>query len=43
MSLDNYQRMQETMALLKVLALGERQLKAGKVTDTKSVINKIRR
>lgn len=39
----DYERMQETMALLKVLALGKQQLEAGKVNSAKSVIGNIRR
>ena len=38
----DYERMQETMALLKVLALGKQQLEAGKVSSAKSVIRNIR-
>jgi len=39
----DYERMQETMALLKVLALSKQQLEAGKVSSAKSVIGNIRR
>lgn len=42
-SIADYERMQETMALLKILALGKQQLEAGKVSSAKSVIQKIRR
>ena len=42
-SVSDYERTQETMALLKVLALGKQQLEEGKVTSAKSVIDKIRR
>lgn len=39
----DYERMQETMALLKILALGKQQLEAGKTRPAKSVIAGIRR
>lgn len=39
----DYERMQETMALLKILALGKQQLEAGKVSSAKSVVQNIRR
>jgi prevent-host-death family protein len=42
-SVSDYERTQETMALLKVLALGKQQLEEGKVKSAKSVIDKIRR
>ena len=42
-SVADYERMQETMALLKLLALGKQQVKEGKVSSAKSVIQNIRR
>lgn len=42
-SVADYERMQETMALLKVLALGKQQVETGKVSSAKSVIENIRR
>ena len=38
----DYEQMQETMALLKVLALGKQQFEAGKVSSMKPVMQKIR-
>ena len=38
----DYERMQETMALLKVLALGKQQVEAGSVSSAKSAIQDIR-
>ncbi len=38
----SYEQMQETLALLKVLALGNRQIEAGKTQTARSVIKKIR-
>ena len=38
----DFERMQETMALLKVLALGKQQVEDGKVSSAKSVIESIR-
>lgn len=38
----DYERMQETMALLKILALGKQQVEAGNVSSAKSVIQDIR-
>ena len=42
-SVADYERMQETMALLKLLALGKQQVEEGKVSSAKSVIQNIRR
>ena len=42
-SVADYERMQETMALLKLLALGKQQVEEGKVSPAKSVIQNIRR
>jgi prevent-host-death family protein len=38
----SYEQTQETMALLKILALGSRQIEEGKVSPTAEVIRKIR-
>jgi prevent-host-death family protein len=38
----SYEQMQETMALLKVLALGNRQIESGKTQSARSVLKKIR-
>ena len=38
----DFERMQETMALLKVLALGKQQVEDGKISSAKSVIESIR-
>ena len=38
----SYEQTQETMALLKVLALGNRQIEAGKVVPAKQAIQRIR-
>jgi len=37
-----YENSQETMALLKILALGERQVAAGAVDDASVVFNRLR-
>ncbi len=42
-SVRDYEETQDTMALLKILALGKQQLQAGKVRPAKSVIESIRR
>ena len=42
-SVADYERTQETLALLKLLALGKQQVSAGKVQSAKSVIEGIRR
>ncbi len=34
MDIDSYQKQQETMALLKILALGNKQIEEGKFQDT---------
>lgn len=39
----DYEHTQETMVLLKILALGKQQLEAGKTRPAKSVIASIRR
>ena len=38
----SYEMQQETMALLKILALGNRQIEEGKVRPAKNVFNDIR-
>jgi prevent-host-death family protein len=38
-----YEQMQETMALLKILALGKRQIQEGKVVSDKVAIKRLRK
>jgi prevent-host-death family protein len=38
----SYEQTQETMALLKILALGKQQVEEGKVTPAKEVIARLR-
>lgn len=40
--IESYEQTQETMALLKILALGNRQIEEGKVQPAADVINRIR-
>ncbi len=40
--IDSYEEMQETVALLKMLALGNRQIEAGRVQPASDVIAEIR-
>ena len=40
--IDTFERMQETMALLKILALGNRQIEAGQVETAADVIARLR-
>ena len=40
--IDSYERMQETVALLKILALGNRQIEAGQVRPATDVIAGLR-
>ena len=40
--IESYERTQETMALLKVLALGNRQIEEGKVQTAADVIGRLR-
>ena len=40
--IESYEQTQETMALLKMLALGTRQIEAGKVQPAGDVIRRIR-
>ena len=40
--IDSYERMQETLALLKMLALGDRQIEAGQVQPAADVFARLR-
>ena len=40
--IDSFETMQETMALLKILALGNRQMEAGQVQSAADVISRLR-
>lgn len=40
--IDSYEQTQETMALLKILALGTRQIEQGDVEPVKDVISRLR-
>ena len=40
--IDGYERMQETVALLKMLALGDRQVEAGRVQPAVAVVARLR-
>jgi prevent-host-death family protein len=40
--IDSYEKTQETMALLKILALGNRQIEDGKVEPASNVIKRLR-
>ncbi len=40
--IDTYEQMQETVALLKILALGTRQIEAGQVQPATEVIARLR-
>ena len=40
--IDSFERTQETMALLKILALGNRQIEAGQVQPAADVIARLR-
>jgi len=40
--IESYERTQETMALLKILALGERQVEEGRVQPAEDVIERLR-
>ncbi len=40
--IDSYERMQETVALLKILALGNHQIEAGQVEPAANVIARLR-
>ncbi|MCY4198791.1 MAG: type II toxin-antitoxin system Phd/YefM family antitoxin [Gammaproteobacteria bacterium] len=41
-SYDDYERTQETLALLKIFALGDQQVSAGRVSSAKDVFARIR-
>jgi prevent-host-death family protein len=41
-NIENYEQTLETMALLKILALGNQQIEAGKVKSAADVINRLR-
>ena len=41
--IESYEQTQETMALLKILALGTRQIEAGQVSDAADVIARLRK
>jgi prevent-host-death family protein len=41
-NIENYEQTLETMALLKILALGNRQIEAGKVERAANVIKRLR-
>ena len=38
----SYEETQETLALLKILALGQKQVEAGQITDVNKVINRLK-
>ena len=40
--IDSYEQMQETVALLKILALGSRQIEAGQVQPAADVVTRLR-
>lgn len=40
--IDSYERMQETLALLKILALGDRQVEAGRMQPAADVTARLR-
>ncbi len=41
--IESYERTQETMALLKILALGMRQVEEGRVSSAEDVIRRLRK
>ena len=41
--IDSYEQMQETVALLKILALGNRQVESGQVRPAADVVARLRR
>ncbi len=41
-NIESYEQTQETMALLKILALGSRQIEEGKIQATGDVIQRLR-
>lgn len=38
----SYEETQETLALLKILALGQKQIEAGQVTDVQEVVKRLK-
>ena len=42
-NIENYEQTLETMALLKILALGNQQIEVGKVESAADVINRLRK
>ncbi len=38
----SYEKTQEKLALLKILALGQKQVEAGQITDVNKVINRLK-
>lgn len=40
--IESYEETQETLALLKILALGQQQVESGEVSDIKSVIQRLK-
>ena len=42
LDIDSYEQTQETVALLKILALGNRQIEAGRVQSAADVITRLR-
>ncbi len=40
--IDSYEQMQETVALLRILALGNRQIEAGQVQPASDVVTRLR-
>lgn len=40
--MENYERIQETIALLRILAHGQEQIEAGKVRDAADVVASLR-
>lgn len=43
LDIESYEQNQETMALLKILALGNRQIKEGKTEPAAQVFNRLRK
>ncbi len=43
LDIDSYEQTQETVALLKILALGSRQIEAGQVQPAADVITRLRK
>lgn len=40
--IESYEETQETLALLKILALGQQQVESGEVSDIKSVVQRLK-